>query len=395
MWAFFWAVLAYPGTPPNIQLDEIEKWEDAAEQLLDMPSGCWEWVGQASWDWHTGKYGKTRGDAVFAGKTNDGDWGEIALQPLGELQQRTEREREHRIYADQARFVPMVGRLPGGRVVVAGEDEGDDAIEDAEALNVLRQVLARIGGEAFTSWAEWDEARGGVVLNRAIPLAANRKEEVKVEIFFPNGGPVPSQLDVRFPRKFKAVLRGNEDDTQLGKIRMGLFAFTIKDAEVHVRGLIRGNRVFPSSEAFRLRFGFFGIKYHGAQTVVYKKVTRCATQRPAQMVTAHPAAEAVVQAGALSPDDEAPLAPVEGDDAAEAAADEVDPMTRPGAGGGAGSHEELPATPEPTAEPGEAPVHPGQTAIDGADAPAAPADAPPAHVPERMDPERAPGDGTP
>ncbi|MEN0064768.1 MAG: hypothetical protein AAGA48_21665 [Myxococcota bacterium] len=298
MWALLMATVATASAPPNIRLDDIEKWENAAEQLLDMPPGCWEWVGQASWDWHTGKYGKTRGDAVFAGKTVDGQWGEIALQPLGELQQRNARDREQRVYADKARFVPMVGRLPGGRVVVAGDDDDAGTVEDTEALNVLRQVLSRIGGEAFTSWAEWDEARGGVVLNRAIPLASNRKEEVKVQIFFPSGGDVPSLLDVRFPAKFKAALRGKNDDTQLGKIRMGLFAWTIKNAEVHVRGLIRGNVVYPSSEAFRFKFGFLGFRYHGAQTVVYKQSTRCENQPLSEEgAVAPPPAEAMVQSG--------------------------------------------------------------------------------------------------
>jgi len=382
MWALLLAALAQAGTPANIRLDDIEKWEDAAEQLLDMPSGCWEWVGQASWDWHTGKYGKTRGDAVFAGKTVDGDWGEIALQSLGELQQKNERDREQRVYADQARFVPMVGRLPGGRVVVSGEDEAEATIEDAEALNVLRQVLRRVGGEAFTSWAEWDEARGGVVLNRAIPLASNRKEEVKVEVFFPNGGDVPSQLDVKFPKKFKAALRGKDDDTQLGKIRMGLFAFTIKNAEVHIRGLVRGNRVYPSSEAFRFRFGFLGFKYHGAQTVVYKSVTRCAPDEvPSAGITAPPAAEGMVQAGTEGGDD--------GDATSDEPGSSIEVVT-PGAAGAAGasqSETDDPAgaegpSPEEEAPPEEVP--PGEVP---------PEEVPPAEVPppaEAPSPEEAP-----
>ncbi len=396
MWALFWAALAQAGTPPNIRLDDIEKWEDAAEHLLDMPRGCWEWVGQASWDWHTGKYGKTRGDAVFAGKTTDGVWGEIALQPLGELQQRNEREREARVYAEKARFVPMVGRLPGGRVLVAGQDEEEDALEDAEALNVLRQVLRRVGGEAFTSWAEWDEARGGVVLHRAIPLASNRKEEVKVQIFFPNGGDEPSLLDVKFPKKFKAALRGNEDDTQLGKIKMGLFAFTIKEAEVHVRGLIRGNVVYPSSEAFRFRFGFLGFKYHGAQTVVYRQVKRCPVQPlPEEGVTAPPAADAMVRAGTL--EDGIPTEPT-GDDAS------AEPMTDAESGDEGGIPTVTPAA-EPSAEdevgepPEEAeagePSEVGEPPEDaGAEEPSAPdASAPPADA--APSPPEASGPSTP
>lgn len=401
MWAFLMAAVAAAATPSNIRLDDIEKWEAAAEQLLDMPPGCWEWVGQASWDWHTGKYGKTRGDAVFAGKTNDGTWGEIALQPLGELQQRTKLERESKVYANKARFVPMVGRLPGGRVLVAGQDEDADTIEDTEALNVLRQVLGRIGGEAFTSWAEWDDTRGGVVLHRAIPLASNRKEEVKVDIFFPNGEDVPSLLDVRFPAKFKAALRKKKgDNTQLGRIRMGLFAWTIRDAEVHVRGLIRGNVVYPSSEAFRLKFGFLGFKYHGAQTVVYKKITRCKNQPiPEEGVSAPPAAEAMVQAG--GPPVEVPEATPEAPDAAveapaeanDATVEVVTPApepTEPSSAEVPVAPAEVPVAPaeEPPAPTEPAPTEPAPTATEP-DA-AAPADTAPALVPPAETPEEPP-----
>ena len=258
MWALA-SALALAAPPPNVDLEDIDMWEDAAERLLDLPTGCWEWVGQASWDWRTGRY-STRGDAVFAGKTDNGLWGEVHLQPLGELLE-DRRGNVARVYERrQARFTPLVGKLRGGRMVVAGDEQGRALVEGAEAVNVLRNAIRRISGDAFTSWAAWDDARGGVVLNRSIPLAAGRAEEIDVAIFFPSGGPVPSYLDVTFPAKF----------------RTGRWpGWSVRDAEVHVRGLIRGNVVYPSSEAFRFDYRFLGFKYHGAQTVVYKRITRC------------------------------------------------------------------------------------------------------------------------
>ena len=251
---------ALSAVPPNVDLNDIDHWESAAEEILDLPGGCWEWVGQASWDWRTNRT-TTRGDAVFAGRTDSGIWGEVHLQPLGEeLVDR--RGTTARVYErEKARFVPLVGRMRGGRMVVAGDDEGAEEVKAEEPINVLRSALRRIGGDAFTSWAEWDDARGGVVLNRSIPLAEGRAEEIEVAIFFPSGGDVPSLLDVRFPVRFST-----------GRWPLKR---TVRDAEVHVRGLIRGNVVYPSSEAFRFKYRFLGSGYHGAQTVVYKRITRC------------------------------------------------------------------------------------------------------------------------
>ena len=142
MWALA-SALAFASPPPNVDLEDIDKWEDAAEALLDLPNGCWEWVGQASWDWNTGRYA-TRGDAVFAGKTQDGVWGDVHLQPLGELLE-DRRGNVARVYErSEARFTPLVGKLRGGRIVVAGDDEGSESVEGAEAVNVLRSAIRRI-----------------------------------------------------------------------------------------------------------------------------------------------------------------------------------------------------------------------------------------------------------
>lgn len=271
MWALAPA-LALASVPPNIDLEDIDRWETAAEYILDLPQGCWEWVGQASWDWETGKF-NSRGDAVFAGKTNNGLWGEVHLQPLGELLSEPRGTANHVYERQNARFAPLVGRLHGGRVIVSGDEEAQTLAEEAEAINVLRSALERISGDAFTSWAEWDDARGGVVLNRAIPLAEGRSEEILVAIYFPSGGEVPSLLDVTFPAKFRT-----------GKWP----GFSVRDAEVHVRGLIRGSYVYPSSEAFKFDYRFLGFRYHGAQTVVYKRISRCEGMIPEELVSVPP-----------------------------------------------------------------------------------------------------------
>jgi hypothetical protein len=262
MW--WMTTMALAAQPAGVDLNDLDAWEVAAERIIDLPDGCWEWVGQASWDWDVGRWGKSQGDAAFAGKTVDGVWGEVALQPLGELR-RERRGTEARVYSDEPRFAPLVGKLHGARITVArdadDQDEEARAVEEnVEAVNVLRRALDRIAADAFTSSAEWDDARGGVVLHRSIPLAEGRSEEIAFDVFFPSGGTIPSQVDLMFPARFAT-----------GKLPR----WTIRDAEVHLRGVVKGDAVFPSSEAFRFDFGFLGFRFHGAQTIVYKRIRRC------------------------------------------------------------------------------------------------------------------------
>lgn len=267
MWAL--SAVALAGAPAGVDLEDLDRWEDAAEHILDLPDGCWEWVGEASWDWDVGRFGSSRGDVAFAALTRDGEWSEVELKPLGEVVRERRSDVELLQYSQDPRFAPLVGRLKGARVTVAGapvDAEETKLDENAESSNVLRRVLDRLSGDAYTSWAEWDEPRGGVVLHRSLPLAEGSKEEVAVQVFFPNGDATPSALDVAFPATFAA-----------GRLPR----WTIRDAEVHVRAAVSGGRVFPSSEAFKFGFGVLGFRFTGAQTVVYRRVTRCASDAPA------------------------------------------------------------------------------------------------------------------
>lgn len=260
---FLVAVPAFAAMPPDVDLNDLGRWEDTADLIVDMPGGCWEWVGQGSWDWDVGRFGGSRGDAVFAGRTADGIWGSLLLRPLGE-EQWEGKDLPMRVYdVREARFAPLVGKLVGSRVTVSGPDGKpmDDAglEENAEATNVLREALDELTGEAYTSWAEWDDLRQGVVLHRSIPLASGNGD-VAASIFFPGGGTLPTALDLVFPDSFKT-----------GSIPR----WTVKNAEVHVRGTIHGGQVFPSSEAFAFDFAVLGWKFHGAQTVSYRHAARC------------------------------------------------------------------------------------------------------------------------
>jgi len=264
MWLTLAAGFAFAGPKPDdVDLNDVLRWENAAEALLDMPDGCWEWVGEAKWDWFVGRWGGSRGDAVFAGRTRDGVWGSVHLEPLGE-QVLGEHAPLVEVYdAREARFAPLVGEFEGARVTVSGAAENKteaDLQKNAAAANVLRVALERFMGDAYSSDVRWDEARNGIVLHRSGALETGDRQLVEYLVFFPDGEVLPTAIDVVFPKVFHT----------------GRFPrWTIRNAKVRIRGVISGNRVFPTSEAFSFGFGMFGFKYHGAQTVRYRRVTRC------------------------------------------------------------------------------------------------------------------------
>ena len=259
--------LALAGMPPGVDLEAVDRWDGLAEQLIDGPRGCWEVVGRASWSWDLGRFGGNRGDAAFAGRLVDGEWSEIHLAPMGEIQ-RARRQAEIRVYAEEARFAPLFGRIHGARVTVASDTQQVevDPTEQAEASNVLRRVLDRLGGSAITSWAQWDDVRTGVVLHRMIPLGDHGSDEVHVEVFFPGGQELPTSIDASFPPHFRAGRWPRR--------------FRIRGAEVHLRGAVAGQQVFPASEAYRFDFGMFGWWGSGAQTIAYEHIQPCPPSSP-------------------------------------------------------------------------------------------------------------------
>lgn len=256
---------ALAALPPEVDLQDVERWEENADRLLAPPDGCWEWVGEVSWAWDVGRFGGSRGDAVVAGRTTDGLWGTMWLRPEGEERWDRREEPVHVYDAREARFAPLVGRLTGARVRVAGPD-GEPlgeamADENAEAANVLHRALDRLSGDVVSSWAEWDDERGGVVLHRAIPLEdGGAGDEILAHVFFPDGGVLPTALDLEFPEEFRT-----------GRLPR----WTIRDARVQVRGVARDGQVYPSAEAFSFGFGVFGLRFTGAQTIAWKRIAAC------------------------------------------------------------------------------------------------------------------------
>jgi hypothetical protein len=280
---------ALAAMPPGIDLDAVQRWDGRADVLLDGPPGCWEVVGKASWNWDLGRWGGSRGDAVFAGRLVDGQWSEVHLAPLGEISRESKREAEVRVYAKEARFAPLIGRLTGQRITVATDDTevAVDAEEQASASNVLRTTLDRIGGAVETTWAEWDADAEAVRLHRVVPIGDGaRAPEAEVTVRFPGGDELPTALDVAFPDQFKAGSWPRR--------------FTIRDAEVHLRGAVAAGRVFPAAESFRFEFGLMGFWGSGAQTIRYHQIKACPAPEgaPQPPIAVEPAAADAVEADA-------------------------------------------------------------------------------------------------
>lgn len=282
--------LALAQVPPDIDLDDLDKWEDESARVLEGPAGCWEMVGHASWNWDAGRFGATRGDMVFVGRLIDGVWQEFHLEPLGEVA-RARKEVERRVYVYEPRFVPLFGRLKGDIVVSnergetrigetedpsdedgedrrrrrrrrsSGEESSSDSSSSSEPTNLVREIMDEISGSADSSWAKWDSTQQAVLLERRIPLGDGAKVPVANETtVMPNGGPAVA-MDLILPQTFYR----------------GTFPrFRISDASVRVRTRPSNGELFPTLESYRAEFGVFGFTVSGAQTIRYKSARRCA-----------------------------------------------------------------------------------------------------------------------
>jgi len=261
--------MALAAIPAHVDLNDLDRWEAGAEEVLDGPSGCWEMVGRASWNWDIGRFGASRGDAIFVGRLEDGVWQEFHLEPLGEVvREKGRRGAEAQVYQiNEPRFAPLVGKLVGRRVKIAGSDNDapeDEEVDDKGPNNLVRRALDDLGGSVDTSWAQWDAKREGVTLFRNVPLNdSSRPPEAEVTAFFPGGLERAVSVDVVFPKRFYK----------------GTFPrWRLDNAVVHIRGRPSRSGVFPTVESFSFEFGVFGFTFTGAQTIKYKSARRCKAQ---------------------------------------------------------------------------------------------------------------------
>jgi len=257
--------LAFAQPPDGVDPEDIDHWSIAAEAVLDGPAGCWEVVGEATWNWDFGRFGANRGSAAFVSRFEGGEWGRFHLEPLGEIARGRGRfAKEGTVAYDrsEAKFVPLIGKLQGGSVTVSSAEDPDDEgveLEEDSTVNVLREVLDRIGGESESTWAQWDEVERAMVLERMVPIGKSNKE-ARISSRFPEGRDVPAQVDVVLPER----------------VAYGILPrITIQDASVKLRGRDHRGSFFPTAETVHYEASVLGFRFSGDQTIVYRKMKRC------------------------------------------------------------------------------------------------------------------------
>lgn len=258
--------LALGGAPAGIDMDDPAPWEARAKALLHGPPGCYEVVGRASWDWRVSGMVEDRGDAVFVGVLDDGEWKDIQVFPLGRVQGKPGDD-GLKTYSDGLAFVPLVGRKGSWEMTLGNEGVDTRQTEPAASTdgtgNVVRDMLDELSGDTEVSWLEWDEPTNTLLLHQSMAVGDGRNPpEAVVTTRFPGGNTVPTALDVTFPPAFR-----------LGK----LARLRVQDARIQIRGQVVDGVSLPRAEAFTMKASFMGFSGTGAQTLDVRHVTRCRT----------------------------------------------------------------------------------------------------------------------
>jgi hypothetical protein len=258
MW--WWLVaIAWSGVPADVDLEAVEMWDDASQDLRKGPDGCWDLVGVASWNWDLGRFAEYRGTAAFAGRLKDHVWVDFHLEPLGEVSRNGPKAEALKRYEAAQRFAPLFGRLYGGRASVSDDGVETEVDKGSSPGNLLVSAMDELSGDTATAWTTWDDDAKAVILHEALPTT--KKAEILVTTSFPNGDSVPVAQDFDFPDRFP--------------VGAGLLTAWVHDGEAHLRGRAHNGQVFPEMEAFSFRARAAGFAFSGAQTVVYQHIKAC------------------------------------------------------------------------------------------------------------------------
>ena len=255
------ALLAALGMPP---LDD-PSWDQRADGLLEGPAGCWEVVGRATWSHDLGRWGSTRGDAVFVGRLEDGVWSRWKQLPLGEIEQNGGESAE--IFGTAPRVTPLVGRVRGLAV-------GLDATRRVrmtrsrdvriEPVNTARDVIERLGADESVAW--WASREGeDVVLHRRMQVG-RRDAPLEVDAVFPAGGAAATRWSMRLLGTYA---------------HEGWIPARVTELEARLVGRVDGTTVLPDWETLRVTLVVGPlVRVAARQTVDYRRVVPCTSEEP-------------------------------------------------------------------------------------------------------------------
>ena len=256
-----WNLTAWAAKPGDLSLEDVFAWEDAANNLLEGPSGCWQVTAVADRKmvffippdmFSNGQKYEEVVRADVTGRLEDGVWKQLAW----ENQKLTKDQRESinpilrafPMMAEDMDVLPMMGKL----------DDDNGAVPS----NMVREMVDDWGGRMFTSHTEWDDERDGVWLRREVPVRDKPKAPVsQVSTFFPQGGLNARSLDVIFPKSFKAGLKW--------------IRFRLDNAQIHLRTVDVPGGIRVSEESASLLIIGLGITMGYEQTIQYTAFEPC------------------------------------------------------------------------------------------------------------------------
>ena len=276
--------------PSSVDLFAVEGWEAAANSIMDGPSGCIEWVGEASYNYQVAGMGGVEGRQVFAGRTVDGVWSPLYIKSLGQTVQWKKGE-PYKRYQETRMFTPLMGQIRESERGRGDREEEENPDQEADtergvkveskvstkkqsvrvgvsfessgdAVNLVANFLDGLDGKVESIFAEWRSDIDAVVLNRIVPIKDKRKSaEAHMRATFPNGQDRPTRVVVSvskpfsvgsFPRKAK-----------------------VKRANIDLRVSQIGQLLYPTDEAYTLEVSYMGVPVTANQTIHYRSARRC------------------------------------------------------------------------------------------------------------------------
>ncbi len=273
--------------PPNLNLDDVDAWEDAAFALTHGPAGkCWDITGFISAElalyqpasvFSSSGSESVTGSGTFSGRLEDGVWTSFSYavtSPDGDL-------------TLDLPIMPLVGEIDPSSVTNLNAEEeeadGEDASvatppeeeearslslsigeeESRESMNLLRDSIdAWFSGSITTSFMRWSDARSGAELVIEVPTSDKRNAPLLMATaFFPGGGKTATELDSMLPKRLT-----------LGDWPLRL---KVMDGQLHLRGQVVAGVLLPSRESWSVLLGIFGMTVGYEQRLVYRSVSEC------------------------------------------------------------------------------------------------------------------------
>ncbi len=295
------AAAAHGDVPPDVDLDDLGAWEAGARALRGGPTRCWNLRGTAKVQialytvptlWSRARRHDLVYRGPFEGRIEGGRWQSFArdVQRVDGADPDVPAKRR-RATADlpswledlEVPVVPLVGAIDPDIVRRISEPEaprrsGADAAAQSpsESLNAVDRLLDAIDPATTVSFAGWSDDPRGVRLTVDAPLEDGRNPKVvTMRTFFPDGGDVPTELDVEFPSRWR--------------VGDGMVRPLIMEPQMRIRATAVAGEPLPVAESASMVVGVLGFTLGYEQSLAYLTATRCPSAEAGSSDTQHDA----------------------------------------------------------------------------------------------------------